>query len=70
LLGCQGAEQVLLARLDEHMASGPLLLVVDDAYAVDAATLGFLEQAASLAGDLPVKLHCSLPVGPSLERAS
>jgi DNA-binding CsgD family transcriptional regulator len=54
--GVPGAERVLLDRLDEIAASGPLLLVIDDAHVVDAASLGLLEQAASAAGDLPVRL--------------
>ncbi|WP_072803229.1 LuxR C-terminal-related transcriptional regulator [Rhodococcoides yunnanense] len=49
-------DQVLLARIDELCAQGPLLLVVDDAHHADAGTLGLLNVLAGTARHLPLAL--------------
>ncbi|RPK55969.1 putative HTH-type transcriptional regulator [Streptomyces sp. ADI96-02] len=50
------AEDRLLARLDALCATGPLVLVIDDAHEADAASLAVLNRMAAASRHLPLAL--------------
>ena len=64
-------DRLLMDRVDQLAAAGPVLLVLDDAHLADAATLAVVGQLASATADLPLTLLLARradPVRDQLER--